>query len=411
MSAASPDLPVFSANPAGPEFYLDPYPHYARMHELGPAFVWREYGLITFARHRLVNALLRDRRLGREATHVMSREEAGLPEIPEHVKPFYDFEANSILEREPPVHTRLRKLVNRAFVSRNIEGLAPAIATLANGLIDEMLSNDSREADLLPAYCEKIPVIVIARLLGVPDDKCEQLLAWSHAMVAMYQFNRSRQIEEEAVAATLAFSAYVRELAAERRKSPREDLLTALVETEASGDHLSMDELVTTAVLLLNAGHEATVHALGNSVKALLTNGADPGKLFDSREASARAVEELLRFDPPLHMFTRFVLEDMEIEGATLKRGQTVALLLGAANHDPQVFRDPSRLDFARGGEGQLAFGAGIHFCLGAPLARLEMAIALPLLFERLPGLKLKKEPVRANRYHFNGLESLDVRF
>jgi cytochrome P450 len=411
MRSTGTDLPVFSANPAGPEFYLDPYPHYARMHQLGAAFIWREYGKVAFASHHLVNALLRDRRLGREATHVMSREEAGLPEIPEHAKPFHDFEANSILEREPPVHTRLRKLVNRAFVSRNIEGLSGGIEELANRLIDEMLSQGTREADLLPAYCEKIPVIVIARLLGVPEAMSGQLLAWSHAMVAMYQFNRSRQIEEEAVAATLAFSAYIRELAGERRRAPRGDLLTALTEAEASGDHLSMDELVTTAVLLLNAGHEATVHALGNSVKALLKEHADPGTLFANREASARTVEELLRYDPPLHMFTRFVLEDMKIEGVTLKRGQTIALLLGAANHDPEVFRDPSRLDFERGGEGQLAFGAGIHFCLGAPLARLEMATALPVLFERLPGLGLKKEPARANRYHFNGLESLDVRF
>ena len=263
-------FPRFSALPDDPAFFNNPYPAYAAMHEIDGPFVWEEYGFPCFASHEAVNTILRDRRFGREITHIMSRDEAGLPPVPEHVKSFYAFEANSMLEREPPVHTRLRKLVSRAFVSRNIDQLAPSIRTLCRELADKFPQGEA--FDLLPAYCEKIPVIVIADLLGVPRDMADQLLDWSHKMVAMYQFNRSRAVEDEAVQATSEFSDYIRGLAKARKISPTDDLLTALTIARSDGDALSMDELVTTAVLLLNAGHEATVHAIGNAVKAILEN-------------------------------------------------------------------------------------------------------------------------------------------
>lgn len=399
--------PTFSTNPSDPEFFQDPYPVYKKMHLLGPAFLWKEYGHVCFAGFRSVNTILRDKRFGREITHIMSRKEAGLPDIPEHLKPFYAFEANSMLEREPPVHTRLRRLVNRAFVSRHIERLTPQIETLCHQLIDDFPINNS--FDLLKAYCEKIPVIVIAELLGVPTSMADQLLDWSHKMVAMYQFNRSRDIEDQAVLATQQFSDYIKSVAVERRKEPRDDLLTALVQAESAGDSLSMDELVTTAILLLNAGHEATVHALGNSVKAILTSDIKPEQIFCDKNRTLSAVDELLRYDPPLHMFTRYVLEDCEIEGTELKKGQTIGLLLGAANHDDTRYENPDKLDFKRGGDGHISFGAGIHFCLGAPLARLEMSLALPILFERCPNIALNQRPKYADRYHFHGLENLSV--
>ncbi len=402
------NLPVHSADPADPGFFQNPYPHYAEMHKLGPAFWWKEYGYVCFSRYTEVNSILRDRRFGREITHIMDRFDAGLPEIPLHLKSFYDFEANSMLEREPPVHTRLRRLVNRAFVSRHIERLSPEIKTLCHDLIDAFPSDQS--FDLLHAYCEKIPVIVIADLLGVPRDMADQLLDWSHKMVAMYQFNRSRAIEDEAVKATAEFSDYIKTLAKERRRNPADDLLAGLVEAEIAGESLSMDELVATAILLLNAGHEATVHALGNSVKTLLENQFDPKIQFENEKTTHNVIEECLRIDPPLHLFTRFVLEDMTFAEATLKKGQTVGLLLGAANHDPDRYSNPENLDFRRGGEGHVSFGAGIHFCLGAPLARLEMAIGLTTLFERLPTLRLMDNPVYADRFHFHGLEKLMVR-
>lgn len=400
-------FPVYSVEPADPAFFTNPYRAYSRMHELDGPFVWKEYGYLCFQGFDAVNAILRDRRFGREITHIMTREEAGLPPIADHVKPFYDFETNSMLEREPPVHTRLRRLVNRAFVSRRIEALAPDIEKLCHELIEAFPRNGA--FDLLKTYCEIIPVFVIADMLGVPREMSPQLLDWSHKMVAMYQFNRSRETEAAAVRATGEFSAYIRRIAQERRISPRDDLLTALVEAEAGGEHLTLDELVTTAILLLNAGHEATVHGIGNGVNTLLSQGVDTLACFENKTALEGAIEELLRIDPPLHLFTRFVLEDMEFAGAELKRGQTVGLLLGAANHDPRRYRNPERFDPVRGGEGHTSFGAGIHFCLGAPLARLEMSIALPILFERMPTLKLAEPARHADRFHFHGLEKLMV--
>lgn len=318
-----------------------------------------------------------------------------------------------MLEREPPVHTRLRKLVNRAFVSRRIDRLAPAIEQLCSDLIGTF-PND-QPFDLLPAYCEKIPVIVIADLLGVPRNMADQLLKWSHAMVAMYQYNRTRAAENEAVKATNEFSAYVRELSGKRRDNPQDDLLSALVNMQAGegegSENLSMDELVSTVILLLNAGHEATVHGLGNSVSAILQSGPLASDLFSDETDPSNAIEELLRFDPPLHMFTRYVLEDLSFAGVALKKGQSIGLLLGAANHDVRRYANPHRLDFERGGIGHASFGGGIHFCLGAPLARLEMSIALPALFQRLPGLGLVEKPRYADRYHFHGLERLLVTF
>ncbi|MGB7286829.1 MAG: cytochrome P450 [Salaquimonas sp.] len=400
-------LPRYSANPSNHEFYQNPYPIYQKMHALGPCFFWEEYGYVCFPGYQEVNAILRDRRFGREVTHVMDRKEAGLPDIPDHLKSFYDFEANSMLEREPPVHTRLRRLVNRAFVSRHIERLTPDLEALCDELIAEFPKN--KPFDLLPAYCEKIPVLVIADLLGVPRTMADQLLDWSHKMVAMYQFNRSREIENAAVKATAEFDAYIRHLAELRRSSPKDDLLTGLVEAQSAGDSLSMDELVTTAILLLNAGHEATVHAIGNSLKTLLENEIDTAALFAEKKSQDGAIEELLRFDPPLHLFTRFVLEDLEFAGVQLKKGQTIGLLLGAANHDEARYANAHQLDFTRGGEGHTSFGAGIHFCLGAPLARLEMAIALPAIFKKCPELKLAEKPVYSDRYHFHGLEKLMI--
>ncbi len=398
-------LPGYSARPDDPEFYENPYPHYAAMRALGPAFHWEEYGLTAFANYREVNAALRDRRFGREVTHVMSREEAGLAPIPPHLEGFYAFEANSLLEREPPAHTRLRGLINRAFLSRHIERLRPQIRALAHELIDGFEAQG--QVDLLPAFAEKIPVIVIAQLLGVPASMAPQLLDWSHKMVAMYQFNRTRQIEDDAVRATEEFSSFMRSFADARRGDPQDDLITRLLEAEEEGEKLSPDELVTTCILLLNAGHEATVHGIGNGLKAILENDAVHPGLFADPQAGIDAADELLRFDAPLHVFTRFVLEPMEFAGTQLAKGQVVQLLMGSANRDPAKFAHPDRLDFSRGGAGHVGFGAGIHFCVGAPLARIEIAEALDVLFSRFPNLHLAGKPNYADRYHFHGLTKL----
>ena len=395
---------IIFCDPGNPEFYNNPYPVYDQMRAAGPCFFWQEYDIWCFADHANVNAILRDRRFGRQVPDVNMVENA-----PDHLKAFYAFEAGSILELEPPDHTRLKRLITKAFVSRQIETLCPKIATLAHQLIDKFKVTD--EIELLSEFAEIIPVQIIAQMLGVPAIHCNKLLSWSHDMVAIYQHNRSHEIEKAAVEATKQFSVFIKELMHKRSAVPKDDLISHLLAEQNKGENLSDNELITTCILLLNAGHEATVHALGNSVKSLLENFRDPAALFNSSEKIAAICEETLRFDPPLHKFTRYVLEDLEFGGRNFKRGDIVGLMLGAANRDPKKFSNPNQLNFSRPGlvPANLAFGAGIHFCIGAPLARLEMQIALPILFQRLPNIKLAKTPIYADRYHFRGLENLQI--
>jgi cytochrome P450 len=276
--------------------------------------------------------------------------------------------------------------------------MGPDIEALCDRLIDGFPEGPF---DLLDAYGRLTPVVVIARLLGVPEERADDLLRWSNAMVAMYQARRTRAIEDAAVEASLAFRAFVIETIEARRRAPGDDLLTHLIAAEEAGEKLSTDELVTTCILLLNAGHEATVHTMGNGVKTLLEQGL--------RTVDEAAVEEVLRFDPPLHMFTRWVYEDVELYGHRFQRGQEVGLLLGAANRDPAAYPEPHRFDPARQGPANVAFGGGIHFCVGAPLARLELLVGLSRLFDRCPGLRLAEAPRYADVYHFHGLERLMV--
>jgi cytochrome P450 len=402
-------VPAFSQSPTDPAFVQDPYRAYERMRPLGSLIDWAEYGYPCAHGFDLVNRLLRDRRLGREVLHVTTRAALGWPEPPAHTKPFYDVEAHSLLEREPPVHTRLRTLVNRAFVSRAIERLRPRVTALAHELIDGFEADGN--TDLLARFATPIPVIVIAELLGVPTSMADDLLDWSHRMVAMYQFNRTRAVEDDAVAATQAFVAFMRGYIDERRRKPADDLISSLIAAEEAGDRLSTDELITTCILLLNAGHEATVHAIGNGVKAMLEHGIAPAVAFSTPRQTEATVDELIRFDAPLHLFTRYVLEPLEIEGRAFQVGDTIGLLLGAANRDPTRFQDADRLDITRTDGANVSFGAGIHFCVGAPLARLELQCALPVLFQRLPNLTLAAPPVYADRFHFHGLERLQVRW
>jgi cytochrome P450 len=389
-------------DPQNPQFYGNPYPFYHEMRQKLSAFKWEQYGHWCFPAHEDVNTLLRDRRFGRQILHVATREELGLPEVPTRLKAFYDFEKHSLLELEPPVHTRLRGLVSRAFLSRQVERLRPKIESLSNSLIDGF--EEQGEVDLLAAYATPIPVIVICELLGVPTDMAGQFLKWSHDMVSMYMARRDFAVEEAAVKATLEFSGYMRSLIAERRKSPQGDLLSELVRAENEGQKLSEDELVTTAILILNAGHEATVHTIGNGVKALLELGIK-GPITES------IIEEIMRYDAPLHLFTRYALEDIEYAGIKLKKGEEVGLMLGAANRDPARFENPDQFITSRESNPHVSFGAGIHFCIGAPLARLEMLIAFQTLFKRLPNLALAAKPHYKNVYHFHGLEELRVTF
>lgn len=303
-----------------------------------------------------------------------------------------------MLELEPPRHTRLRGLVLRAFTSRQIAALAPQIKQLCHDLIDRFPDGPF---DLMTAYAQPVPVITIARLLGVPEDRADDLLHWSNAMVAMYQARRTPQIEADAIAASAAFADFMRSYIDIRRRSPADDLISTLIAAEQDGERLTTDELITTCILLLNAGHEATVHTLGNGTNTLLQHGI--------REITDPCVEEIIRHDPPLHMFTRWVYEDVQICGQSFKRGDQIACLLAAANRDPAAFPDPARFDPARQAVQNTSFGGGIHFCVGAPLARLELKIALEVLFARCPKLALAQPAVYGDVYHFHGLTRLLV--
>ncbi|SPF80478.1 cytochrome P450 [Pseudoprimorskyibacter insulae] len=383
----------FSQSPTDPDFVHSPYPAYDRMRAMGPMVWWDDYAMPCATDHATVQALFRDKRFGREVPPELAKPH------PAHLAPFYAVEAHSMLELEPPRHTRLRGLVLRAFTSRRIAALAPEISTLSHQLIDALPDGPF---DALAQFAQHLPVIIIARLLGVPEAMAPQLLQWSNAMVAVYQARRDTALELAAAQAASDFSEFLRGYVATRRNAPQDDLISHLIAAEEDGQRLNADELITTCILLLNAGHEATVHTIGNGIKALL----EAGQTVTQDNASAVA-EEIMRFDPPLHMFTRYAYADVTLHGHSLKRGDQVALLLGAANRDPSVYPDPHRFDPTRAMPAHTAFGGGIHFCVGAPLARLELQIALPILFERLPNLRIVEPPRYANLYHFHGLERL----
>jgi cytochrome P450 len=388
-------------DPHEPAFVQDPYAAYAWMHENARAFFWADFGIWCFAGYDDVNGLLRDRRVGRQPPVPFD------PAMRGHLANFDRVDANSMLELEPPVHTRLRTLVNRAFVSRQVERLRPRIEALAHELVDRF---EGDTVDLLPAFATPVPITVIAEMLGVPVEMGPQLLDWSHRMVAMYMHGASRAVEEDADRAAREFSDFVRGYARERRANPGDDLLSLLISAHESGERLTEDELVSSTILLLNAGHEATVHQTGNAVRAILKQGGDPARFFGSAEATAATVEECLRFDAPLHMFRRYAYGPTELpQGVTLQAGEQVGLLLGAANRDTRGYARPGDFDILRADQKNVAFGAGIHFCIGAPLARVEMQASLKVLFERLPKLALAEEPRYRDTYHFHGLERLMV--
>ncbi len=396
-----------SLDPHDPEFRQDPYPAYARFHEAGGLVFWKEFDKWCLANFQDVNRLFRDKRFGRQNP-------AGIPGSAavsagrEHVADFDAIEACSMLELEPPVHTKLRTLVNRAFVSRQVERLRPRVEALANALVDDIEKNDS--ADLIEDFATTIPITVIAEMLGVPVEMGPQLVSWSNRMVSMYMHGSTRETQLDANAAARDFTLFLREYVAKRRQSPGEDLLSLLIAAQEGNQKLTEPELIASTILLLNAGHEATVHQTGNAVRTILAQGDDPRRFFTTPQATAATVEECLRYDPPLHMFTRYAYEDVELSpDVTLKAGEQVALLLGAANNDASAFEEPRRFNPQRSDQKNVSFGAGIHFCIGAPLARLEMQVGLKVLFDRLPSLKLTAEPKFRDNYHFHGLERLDV--
>ncbi|NIY80435.1 cytochrome P450 [Celeribacter sp. HF31] len=389
----------FSCAPNDPAFVQNPYPFYDRLRSGGNMVFWEELSLPVIAHYDGVSMALRDNRFGREAPDGFA------PDIPDHLRAFYDIEDHSMLELEGDRHKRLRSLVLRAFTSRRIRALVPDLEEIVDDLINRFPKG---EFDLMPAFAKMVPVRIICRLLGVPEEMSEQLLTWSNAMVAVYTPTRTRDIEEATSQAATEFSDFMRSYVETRRSQPADDLITSLIAAESEGEKLTTDELITTCILLLNAGHEATVHSLGLAVKTLLEQ--ETPREFLSDEKIDGTIEELLRYDPPLHLFQRWVYEDTTFLGQELKRGDKIGLLLAAANRDDDTWDDPNRFDPSRKVKQNAAFGAGIHFCVGAPLARLEMRVALPRLFERCPNLRLTESPLYADTWHFHGLSRLVIR-
>ncbi|GLZ15365.1 cytochrome P450 [Actinomadura sp. NBRC 104425] len=394
-------------DPWSPEFVADPYPVYARLRAERPVFYHEPTDQWVVTRHADVDALLRDRRLGRSYLHVATHEEFGREPEPEFLKPFWDLIRAGMLDVEPPVHTRLRRLVSKAFTARMVEGLRPMIRGLAEELAGALAAEGG--GDLLAEVAEPLPVTVIAEMLGVPASDRGLLRPWSADICGMYELNPSPEAQRTAVRAAVEFSDYLRGLARRRRAAPRDDLISALAQVVDEGDRLTEDELVGTCVLLLNAGHEATVNATGNAWWALFRNPGELERLRADHSLVPSAVEELLRYDTPAPMFERWVLEDIQVAGVDIPRGAEVALQFASANRDEAVFPEPDRLDLGRAPNPHITFGLGIHYCLGAPLGRIELAESFGALLRLAPRMRLVDEPEWKPGFVLRGLRALNV--
>ena len=386
-----------------PTFVADPYEQLKELREFGKP-VWHE-GMQIFlaARHSDANDVFRNKSLGRIFTDK---------------KPEFEWEtfnwlhSDSILDSEPPKHTRLRSLVAKAFNRNKIEGMRPAVERITQQLleaIDEKVKS-GETFDLIADYAEPLPVKIIADLLGFPESEEHLLRPWSQSIVKMYEVNPSEQYQMEAKKAAAEFAEYVRSLAEHRKKNPGQDLITDLAMVEENGEKLNSHELVATCVLLLNAGHEASVNAFGNGMVAALER-PDQAELLrkNSRAITDTALEEFMRFDAPLHLFERTATVDTELGGVKIEKGQKIAALIGSANRDSAVFERADEMDLTRDPNPHIGFGAGIHFCLGAPLARLEMSVSLPALWEKYPKMQLDGNPVRRPTFVLRGYESVSI--
>jgi cytochrome P450 len=379
--------------PTDPAFLEDPYPTYARLRAETPIAYYPGWDAWIITRHADVDALLRDRRLGRTMHHLQSPAErpAGDPAR----APFDAIQAGSLLEIEPPDHTRVKQVVHAIFTPKHVRALRARIEGLVEHQLDTIAARPQRRFDLLRDFAEPIPVAVIAELLGVPVAERAPLLAWSKGIIGMFEPERTPAMERAAVAAAAAFAAYVRRLMAHKRAAPGDDLITRMVQAHDSDpSQLGEGEIVANAILFLNAGHEAVVNVLGNGVRALLQHPAAVAELRADPTLWGGAIEEMMRFDTPLQFFERRVLQEMTFEGFRWPVGTKLVLYYAAANRDPVVFHEPDRFDIHRHPNPHLAFGLGLHYCIGAPLARLELSIGLAALFERFPGVALTGEPL-----------------
>ena len=364
--------------------------------------LWHEpSGMWLATTHAAVSQTLRNRTLGRIWTD-------GAPV--EQMEAFNVLHRNQMMENEPPVHTRLRRLVAGAFGRGHVERMRPRVEVLAKGLLDQL----SGGVDILADYGEPLPVLVIADLLGVPGEDHVMLRKWSESIVHVYEQGVGDGVKEAAVTASVEFGDYVRTVVADRKRAVLagkggDDLISDLIEARDGDGKLSDDELVASVVLLLNAGHEASVNVFGNGIHALLSHPAQLARVTAGDVPVATALEEFIRFDSPLQLFERTATDSIKLLGNTVKSGQKVACLMGSANRDGDAFARADEFDVARDPNPHLGFGLGLHFCLGAPLARMELEITLRQLLERFPRLQLGGEAPRRPTWVLRGFDRIDV--
>lgn len=379
-------------NPTDAAFLQDPYPTYARLRQEHPIFFYEPWGKWIVTRHQDISALLRDRRLGRVLENVKVRVN------PAHA-PFDDIQDGSLLELEPPDHTRIKTAVQDVFTPKHVRALDGKIADICNALAEKLKTTPERRADLLTDFAEPIPVTVIAELLGVPEADRHTLVPWSKAIIGMFEPERTPAMERAAAQAAHDFAAYVRELIVIKRTAPEDDLISRMVRLhDTDPERLSEPEIVANAILFLDAGHEAVVNVVGNGMVALLSRPDAWETLKAHPERLETAVEEALRFDTPLQFFERVVREDMEYAGFDLPRGTRLCLYYASGNRDEAVFKDPETFDITRSPNPHLSFALGLHYCIGAPLARLELQHALRALITHLPEMTLASD-IRDIRY------------
>jgi len=404
---------VLEFNPFLPEVHSDPYPAYAQLRELDPVHKGMFPGVWILTRYADCLLILRDPRFSSDSRkselfelfrEMVGQQSPGLLE---------ENRARSMLFVDPPDHTRLRTLVNKAFTPRVVESLRPHMQDIVDELLTAVLEAGSGTMDVVADLAYPLPIRVICEMLGVPPEDREVFRQWSSDLVVSLDPIISVELFERANRAAEAFTDYFLGLIRDRRAHPRSDLLSGLIQAEDEGRSLTEDELISTCILLLVAGHETTVNLIGNGVLSLLRHPQEMGQLRAEPSLIRTAVEELLRYDAPVQLTGRTVLEDMEIGGRPIDKGHQVVAVLGAANRDPAQFPDPDRLDLGRNDNRHLAFGSGIHFCLGAPLARAEGQVAIATLLRRVPRIELATEEELEWRetVTLRGLKSLPVRF
>ena len=395
-----------------PDFIADPYLELATLRQEKPVFLDETWNKIFFTHYSDIAQLLKDKRLGRTMLHLYSREELGWPPPDPRLTDFHRYQDNVFMDWEPPEHTRIRSLVSKVFTPRQVENLREKLEATTHRLIDAAMEN--RTFNFVTEIAEPLPVIMIADLLGIPEKFHQHLRPWSAAIVKMYELGYSEEHVQEANKAAREFMECIGNLAEKRRKHSQGDLISGFVGLEKEGQGLSANELQATCIFLLNAGHEATVNGSSLGLLSLFRNPEQ----FELMKKAAQeedlsflktAVDELLRYETPLPMFGRYVLQDMKINGISLKKGTEVDLLYISGNRDLQRFEHADSLDLNRKDNPLLTFGLGTHYCLGAPLARLELQTLFKILFQRLPNIYPVGEATFNTGFVIRGLKDLTV--